>query len=71
MSTLPKIRVKARGNKFIIKSDTLPKSKKSAVLTLTRKQDVKPSPNIPKTPQKQANRNAVKNNNNTILKYSG
>ncbi|KAG5875963.1 hypothetical protein JTB14_034384 [Gonioctena quinquepunctata] len=55
MSTLPKIRVKSRGNKFIIKADTLPKSNNSAKFTLTKKRHVEPS---------------SKNNNNTILKYS-
>lgn len=72
MSTLPKIRVKSRGNRLIIKADTLPKSaKSSAVLTLSSKKD-------PSHPQKGKNNNnnnnrIINNNakNNTILKYAG
>uniref|UniRef100_A0A6P7G3I0 Protein lap4-like isoform X3 n=1 Tax=Diabrotica virgifera virgifera TaxID=50390 RepID=A0A6P7G3I0_DIAVI len=68
MSTLPKIRVKTRGNKFIIKADTLPKSKNSAVISLARSQELKPPPHpIIKNNNKKA---SVNNNNNTILKYS-
>lgn len=71
MSTLPKIRVKSRGNRLIIKADTLPKpAKSSAVLTLSSRKD-------PTHSQNEKNNNndkrTVNNNakNNTILKYTG
>lgn len=73
MSTLPKVRVKTRGNKLIIKANTLPKSaKSSAVLTLSSRKD----PNSPSQNGKNNNNNnnrTVNNNNtkNTILKYTG
>ncbi|CAH1966405.1 unnamed protein product [Acanthoscelides obtectus] len=56
-STLPKIRVKNKGNRLIIKADTLPKSNKAATLTLTKQKTL-------------VNNNNNYNNNNTILKYS-
>nr|CAH7715251.1 unnamed protein product [Callosobruchus chinensis] len=56
-STLPKIRVKNKGNRLIIKADTLPKSNKAATLTLTKQKTL-------------VNNNNNYNNNNTILKYN-
>lgn len=73
MSTLPKIRVKSRGNRLIIKADTLPKSaKSSAVLTLSSRKDPTQSQNG-KLHNNNNNNRTVNNNvkNNTILKYAG
>lgn len=71
MSTLPKIRVKSRGNRLIIKADTLPKSaRSSAVLTLSSKKD--PShPQNGKNNNNNNNRTVNNNAKNKILKYAG
>lgn len=72
MSTVPKIRVKSRGNKLIIKADTLPKSaKSSAVLTLSSKKD--PTQSQHGKTNNNNNHRTINNNakNNTLLKYAG
>lgn len=55
-STLPRVRVKTRGNKMTIKADSLTRLNKTATLSFSGRRRSQPEAN---------------NNNNTILMYTG